>query len=305
MGKKILFFIATEKGYTALRRFTTRERGEQVGCVITFKENNVDKSWDQDISRECLRNNIPCFMWTEAKNQLPSIIQANGITGAVTISWRYLLPLSINRFLEDKLIVFHDSLLPRYRGFAPTPTAIICGEREIGVTALFATNIVDQGDIVMQRSVIIPQDMYIADIIKKQSELCADMLESLIEQMEQGTLVSCQQDEKEATYSIWRNSEDCHIDWKKPALDIYNFVRALGKPYPGAYAYLEDRKIEIVRTIVVGYDLNFALRDCGKIWSIQNNEPEVICGVGMLKIQLALDDHGKQVRFTKVRCRLK
>ena len=167
MYGNILLFIASEKGYTALRRLTTQKNTGKVGAVITFKEVDVDKSWDIDIRNECTKNGIPFYFWKDAKDRLIEIIQKNNCICAITIAWKFLLPMKINDYLQYPLIVFHDSLLPKYRGFAPTPTAIMCGETDIGVTAIFANAQVDEGDIVAQKSVYVPETMYIKDVVTK------------------------------------------------------------------------------------------------------------------------------------------
>ena len=212
--------------------------------------------------------------------------------------------MKINDYLEYPLIVFHDSLLPKYRGFAPTPTAIMCGETNIGVTAIFANEQVDAGDIVAQKSVYVPETMYIKDIITLQANVCADILDEIIKRIEQKNLFGVPQNENEATYSIWRNKEDCHIDWNKSNKDIYNFIRAVGFPYSGAFTHLNEKKIYIIEAEVIYDDLNFAIRDVGKIWRIRDNKPEVICGDGILRILSAKYENGDMVEFDKVRCRL-
>lgn len=304
MYGNILLFIASEKGYTALRRLTTQKNTGKVGAVITFKEVDVDKSWDIDIRNECTKNGIPFYFWKDAKDRLIEIIQKNNCICAITIAWKFLLPMKINDYLQYPLIVFHDSLLPKYRGFAPTPTAIMCGETDIGVTAIFANAQVDEGDIVAQKSVYVPETMYIKDVVTLQANLCADILDEIIKRIEQDNLFGVPQNEGEATYSIWRNKEDCHIDWNKPNKDIYNFIRAVGSPYPGAFTYLNNEKIYIIESEPVPGDLNFAIRDVGKIWRIIDNKPEVICGNGILRILFAKHENGDIVYFDKVRCRL-
>lgn len=304
-SKKLLLFLASEKGYTALVRLISGRYRQSIGAVVTFRETGVAKCWKQSIENECNLYRIPCYNWREIRESLEYIIKENEITGAVAISWRYILPLSINEYLEDPLIVFHDSLLPQYRGFAPTPTAIMCGETELGVTALFAGNEIDNGEIILQKRVHIPDSMYIQDVIQKLAYLYGDMMEVIISQMKEGIIQSVPQNEENATYSIWRNEEDCHIDWNKSAKEIYNFVRAVGYPYPGAFSWLDNKKIRILRTEILPFDLNFCIRDAGKIWRILNDEPEVICGVGLLKIKSALDENGQMVQFNCVRSRLK
>lgn len=304
MTPKVLLFAASEKGYIALTRVLTGPYRSNVGCVITFEEVNVDKSWDIDIRASCDSEKIPCFLWKNVKDNIAGIIKEYHIAGALALSWKYLLPLEINRYLEYPLIIFHDSLLPKYRGFAPTPTAIMCGETEVGVSAIFASEQVDQGDIVLQTHLRVAEDMYIADIIKAEAAIYGDILEAIIEKMERGKLTGYPQIEEEASYSIWRNADDCHIDWKKSAKEIYNFIRAVGSPYPGAFCYVEQKKIKISRAEVLPKEMFFPIREPGKIWSIKSNQPEVVCGSGLLRILSAVDELNQQFLFKKVRCRL-
>lgn len=304
MPGKIILFIASEKGYTAFSAVVMQNYAHKIGAVVTFKETDVAKSWDNDIREECIHSKIPFYFWADIKNNMFAVMQEHDCKYAVTISWKYLLPVEINKYLKYPPIVFHDSLLPKYRGFSPTPTAIMCGETEIGVTAIFANEQVDQEEILVQKSVYIPKTMYIEDIISKQSALCADMLIEIIQKIEVDALTGVPQNEDDATYSIWRNIEDCHIDWNKSAKEIYDFVRAVGSPYPGAFTFLNGEKIYIKRT-EIAEDLKFIIRDCGKIWRIADNQPEVICGKGILRIVSAAYEDGEGVAFHRVRCRLK
>lgn len=304
MPGKIILFIASEKGYTAFSAVVMQNYAHKIGAVVTFKETDVAKSWDNDIREECIHSKIPFYFWADIKNNMFAVMQEHDCKYAVTISWKYLLPVEINKYLKYPPIVFHDSLLPKYRGFSPTPTAIMCGETEIGVTAILANEQVDQGEILVQKSVYIPETMYIEDIISKQSALCADMLIEIIQKIEVDALTGVPQNEDDATYSIWRNIEDCHIDWNKSAKEIYDFVRAVGSPYPGAFTFLNGEKIYIKRT-EIAEDLKFIIRDCGKIWRIADNQPEVICGKGILRIVSAAYEDGEGVAFHRVRCRLK
>ena len=302
--KKVLLFISSEKGYTALKQ-VVNANPEWVGCVISFREVNVDHDWSVDIEKTCSIYRIPFYMWRDAKSKLVSLIHQYSITSAFTVSWKYLLPLEINNYLEDKLIVFHDSLLPKYRGFAPTPTAIICGENVIGVTAIYATDKVDEGDIILQKKVNVDENMYIDEIIRLQSSLCGEMLVEIIAGLSPKTIFASPQNHSNATYSIWRSEEDCHINWEKSSEYIFNFVRAVNSPYPGAFTFYNEQKIIIRRAINLNYDLRFAIRESGKIWSIENGEPIIICGSGLLKIVKAVDQNENEVVFNKVRIRLK
>ena len=300
---RLALFLATEKGYTCLENLIRNGKTQSIGFVVSFSEVNVAHNWQTDIEILCKSEGILHFSWNEIKNSLTEILRDNKITSAAAVSWRYILPLSINEYLETPLIVFHDSLLPQYRGFAPTPTAIINGEKTIGITALFASEKADEGDIIMQRKIEVPHDKYMREIVSEQSLIYADMLLELLRMIENGRIESRKQNENEATYSVWRNYDDCRINWNESAEYIYNFIRALGTPYLGAWCFYDGKKIIADRSEVI-QDKKFALRDAGKIWSIKDNMPEVICGEGMLRISEAHYEDGERVKFRKLRVRL-
>lgn len=304
---EVLLFLASQKGYYVLYDLCKRNYHSQIGCVVSFEEVDVEKSWHKDIMRLCDKYKIQFYMWNDIKENIHSLIKNHNITNMFAVSWKYLIPTSVNGFLQEPLIVLHDSLLPKYRGFAPTPAAIMCGETEIGATALFAVEDVDRGEIIKQKKIFVGKDKYMSEIIDMVSNLYADIVREVFDDIKNGKLISVPQDESKASYSIWRNIEDCHIDWNESAEQIYDFVRALGSPYHGAYTFLNNDKIIIVESEILDYDMNFVRRDAGKIWRIVDNCPEVVCGCGILRITRAVYEKNreKEVIFKKIRCRLK
>ena len=299
----IALFIASEKGYYSLKNAILHGYAENIKFVSIFKETNVEKSYDEDIAQLCNQYKINCYKWSDIKNNVLEVIKKFNIDIAFTVSWKFLINTDINNFLKYCLIVFHDSLLPKYRGFAPTPTAIMCGETKIGITALLAVEGIDEGDIVLQKEIEVGDDDYICDIINKESHVCADMMIEIIKLAETGKISFTKQDSSMATYSIWRNPEDCKIDWRMSSLEIRNMIRAVSSPYPGAYCYYKNQKIIIDRAELVD-DYVFSIRQPGKIWQIIQNCPVVICGKGMLKITKAHYESGEMVIFDRLRINL-
>ncbi len=159
---------------------------------------------------------------------------------------------------------------------------------------------VDKGDIIIQRKITVEKDDYISDIIKKQSIVYAEIL---LEILERESFEIVRQEEEKATYCIWRDVEDCKINWEKSAYEIYNLVHAVASPYPGAFCFYKSKKI-IIDKVEVSEDINFEIRQSGKIWSIQKNKPLIICGQGMIKIVSARYEDGQKVIFDKLRIRL-
>jgi methionyl-tRNA formyltransferase len=124
----------TNKGYQTLHRLLTSGYGEMIDQIITARDKNVQNDYATEIKQLCQKYRLPCRDRKE-KYILHSSYQ-------IAISWRWLIKGA------PKLIVLHDSILPFYRGFSPLPSYLINGEKTIGVTALFANQSYDQGDII-------------------------------------------------------------------------------------------------------------------------------------------------------------
>ena len=215
------------------------------------------------------------------------------------VGWQYLLAA-----VTPTTIVFHDSILPRYRGFAPTVTALINGDREIGATALTPTNSVDAGPIIAQRAIPVSYPVKISTALELQAGLMIDIAASIVEQWRQAKLSSTPQLERGATYSIWRDDADYEIDWNKDAEEIERFVNAVGNPYAGARTTVGGTETIRISDVTSIPDLNFEIRDTGKIWSLENGRATVICGTGMLRIERCCREDGSVFLFERLRVRL-
>ena len=105
------------------------------------------------------------------------------------ISWRWLIPETGN------LYVFHDSLLPKYRGFNPLVTALIEGDNEVGVTAIRANAQFDRGNIVGSASMPVAYPVKIERVISEISILYKRLLRQVVESSKNGALTESVQDE--------------------------------------------------------------------------------------------------------------
>jgi len=301
--EKILFLCSTKRGYEIIKHVNENYRN-LIGCVSTFEDVDVREKWNMEITKYCKRNNIFLIDYEVLKNDFIKYITQKELTNIIAIGWKYLLPLHIIEYLKSEIIIFHDSLLPKYRGFSPTPTAVICGEKKIGLSVIFANKGIDTGDIITQKSMFIGYDEYINEIINNSINLYKEAIEEVIIMIKNNRFSRVKQINEEATYSIWRDNIDCKINWSKSNTEIYNLIRAVSSPYMGAYTYINGKKIIINKARKEDYDMNFAKRDNGKIWSICNNEPLIVCGKGLLSITDAEYENRNKVVFNKIRSRL-
>ena len=162
------------------------------------------------------------------------------------VHWRYLLPDLILERPRLASVVFHDSLLPKYRGFSPTVWAIINGESEVGVTMLHASREVDSGDIIDQERVPIGPDDTIGEIFPRTTQAYLALLERTLDALRSGRAPRHAQQHALATYTCKRTPDDARIEWSRSAGTIHNLIRATTYPYPGAYTYFAGRRMAIL-----------------------------------------------------------
>jgi methionyl-tRNA formyltransferase len=215
------------------------------------------------------------------------------------VGWQHLLSQ-----ITSSTVVFHDSLLPRYRGFAPTVTALIRGDREIGVTALQPNDSVDEGPIIAQRSLPISYPIKIEAALTLQAALMTDLAIDIIDQWRRSQFSVTPQQENSATYSIWRDEEDYEIDWSSDAPAIERFVDAVGYPYAGARTTVGGVDTIRILEVSVVSDMHFEIRDAGKIWKLDGGRPIIVCGAGMVRIDKWRRENGAEFAFQRIRTRL-
>lgn len=289
----ITLFLMTSKGLRVLEEIIDKKLHDLVGLVVVGTDPNVPNDFSNDIIRLCQQHGIRGIH----RKDSPAI----STSFAVAVSWQWMLALP-----ETQLITFHDSLLPRYRGFAPLVTQLIKGDTAIGATALLATEEFDRGDVLVQKQATIQYPIKVLDAIKIIEGLYAEMIVDLLALLKSGKdLPKTKQNESLATYSVWRDAEDYRIDWSKDATVIKRFIDAVGNPYLGAAALLHGQLVRIIDAEVVA-DVAVELRDVGKVLFMERGFPVIICGTGMLKITAAQDEKGQTILpFTKFRSRFK
>src|SRR5260370_7655760 len=131
----------------------------------------------------------------------------------------------------------------------------------------------------------------------------AEIAIDIVDQWRRGELLSTPQQVGAATFSIWRDDADYEIDSSNSAAEIERFVNAVGHPYAGARTRVGGVETVRVRDVTVLPDKPFEIRQAGKIWSLDNGRPIVICGDGMLRIDHCRPEDGSHFLFQRLRPR--
>ncbi len=290
----IALFIMGKKGLACLETALSNSFVE-LKFVIFATDKNVEKDYAVEIISLCTKRNILNYN----RNSFDETL-LNQVSYCIAVSWRWMIKSNL-----ENLIVFHDSILPKYRGFNPLVSALINGDEEIGVTAIFADKEFDKGDILEIEKTVIEYPIKISETIDLISVCYQNLLKKILKKIAYNSLVTSIQDETYATYSLWRDEEDYFIDWNLDAFVLERTINALGFPYGGARTIMDDRII-ILDQIKSIPDVKIENRTPGKIIFLFNNQPTIVCGVGLLKIQRAhYLENGNEVVFYKLRTRLR
>jgi len=147
-------------------------------------------------------------------------------------------------------INIHGGLLPGYRGCNPTQWALLNDEKETGVTIHYMDADFDSGDIIAQQKVpILEEDTWI-DIQKRIDSASEELFANTIYEILSGTNSRVRQEESMAHYWRRRTPEDGQFSWTWRAREIYNLVRALVKPHPGAFYYNEGGEKVVLNSFI-------------------------------------------------------
>lgn len=281
---KLGFYLLGKKGFGVLRTFLNCFDSQRIVFVVVSRDLKIDNDFCDEIIELCQTYKITCF----EKENKPTEIEKT-VDYSFAIGWRWLINQS------ECLIVLHDSLLPKYRGFSPLVNMLINKETKVGVTALFASAEYDKGDIIEQESVDIQYPIKISEAIDIVSELYGNLILKISKNIFSNIeLIGTPQVEKNATYSIWRDEFDYAIDWKNDSDYIERFVNSVSAPFAGAHSFIKNKRVRIIEVEKVNdVYIENRMEHVGKCIFKQKNNPVMICGTGLLLLKIANWDEDK------------
>lgn len=162
----------------------------------------------------------------------------------VTAAYGQILPKSVLDLPRLGCINIHASLLPKYRGGAPIHYAVMNGDPVTGVTIMYMAEGLDTGDMISKIEVPIEDQDTTGTMFDKLSIAGARLLKETLPDLLTGQVQAVPQNDEEAVYSPNISREQERIDWSKPAMQIWNLVRAL-HPRPGAFTLYNGDVLKI------------------------------------------------------------
>jgi len=161
------------------------------------------------------------------------------------VGWSQMLSSEVLKSASEACVGMHCSLLPKHRGRAPIPWAIILGLRRSGMTLFYMIEEADKGDIIGQEAFDIGPHDTATDVYSKSVEAAAKLIETYHPLLERGEAPRIAQDLSRSDYWRRRMPQDGLIDWDRTANHLYDWIRALTHPFPGAFTYWRNQKLTV------------------------------------------------------------
>lgn len=223
-------------------------RGVNVTLVVTHEDNPAETIWFASVATLCAEHGIACI--TPADPTAPALlaqVQAARPDFIFSFYYRHMLPLAVLTLAPRGAFNMHGSLLPKYRGRVPINWAVLHGETETGATLHEMVAKPDAGAIVAQTSVPILPDDTAAEVFGKVVVAAEQTLWRVLPAMLAGQTPRLPNELAQGGYFGGRNADDGRIDWCLPAQAVYNLVRAVAPPYPGAWTMLGNSRCIIAK----------------------------------------------------------
>lgn len=161
------------------------------------------------------------------------------------IGWSQICRQDFLGAASARVIGYHPAALPRLRGRGVIPWTILLGEAITAGTLFWIDDGVDSGPILAQRFFHVAPDETAASLYATHMNVLGEMMAEVLPSLRDGTPRRQIQDERFATWAAKRTPADGLIDWRRPAADIWRLVRAVGKPYPGAFTWIDGDRLVV------------------------------------------------------------
>ncbi len=243
MNNKLVVCAYHNVGYACIEELV--RQGADIQLIFTHEDSPSEKIWFRSVRELADRHGIP-YITTEI-NEPENLARIAKIAPDFILSFYYrnmISPEVLNLSAKGSLNL-HGSYLPMYRGRVPVNWAVINGETETGATLHYMVEKPDAGDIVDQEKVQILLTDTALDVFNKLTDAAVRVIRRAWPQLVAGTAQRVPMDLKAGNYCGGRKPEDGRIDWHKSAIQIYNLIRGVTHPYPGAFTTLDDRKVII------------------------------------------------------------
>ena len=205
-----------------------------IEAVVTKQESGINSDFC-DLSKLCREFGIPAHFENSKKRQESvNFLGKYELDVIYCFGWSYLLGSEILALPKIGVVGFHPAQLPKNRGRHPIIWSLSLGLEQTASSFFWMDEGADSGPILNQRVVNIDDSENAASLYHKIMQTAIAQIIEFTTEIASGVIIAEKQNDSEASYWRKRSVSDGMIDWRMSASSIYNLVRALSEPYPGA-----------------------------------------------------------------------
>lgn len=243
MGNRVVACAYHNVGYRCLEELL--RQGADVKLIFTHEDSVTEEIWFRSVRELADERGIPYV--TTSINEPENVERVREIAPDFLLSFYYrnMIKPVVLELANQGALNLHGSYLPKYRGRVPVNWAVINGETETGATLHYMVEKPDAGDIVDREKVPIDFIDTAFDVFNKVADAAVAVIGRSWPLLLAGTAPRIPLDLAAGNYCGGRKPEDGRIDWSKPAVTIYNLIRGVTHPYPGAFTHLDGKRVII------------------------------------------------------------
>jgi methionyl-tRNA formyltransferase len=236
-----------------------------------------------DLEPLCLEHGVPCHRINNINSKRTlGLLRELAPDVLIVLGWSQLLREPALCIAKQAGIGFHPTLLPANRGRHPLIWALVHGLEKTGATFFHLDSDVDSGDIIWQGTIEIAIEDHADDLQRKVFAAIRQAMTRIVPQIQSGTLPRIPQDESKASYWRKRGFADGEIDWRQPTMVVYNLIRALARPYPGAHTYFDGQQLTMWRARLLCSESEATASEAppGTVLTVENGGQQLLVKTG-------------------------
>jgi len=220
--------------------------GDEVALVVTHADRPDENVWWRSVRELADKHGLACLVDPDLRSpDFTAEVRALAPDFIFSFMFRQLLPGQLLEIPRLGALNLHPSALPKYRGRSPINWVLVRGETETGVTLHHMVDKPDRGDIVAQRRFAIAELDTALTLHRRATDEARVLFRETYPLLRDRCAPRIEQDASQASYFGGRKPEDGEIDWAWPAPRIYDLVRAVTHPYPGAFTVHDGRRVVV------------------------------------------------------------
>ncbi len=236
-----------EIGYVCLEELLSSSI--EVSALFTHHDDPAEDVWFRTPRLLAEQHDIPVFEPAGLRDpEWVDRIRALAPDYLFSFYYRHMLPREVLDIPRIAPLNLHGSLLPAFRGRCPVNWVLVEGAARTGMTLHVMEVKPDAGDIVAQKEVAIAFEDTAHSLFLKLASAARDLMREVMPALERGVFERMPQVGPSSYYG-GRGPGDGIIDWTGDAVRVYNLVRAVTHPYPGAFTFLDGRKLFIWKAV--------------------------------------------------------